>query len=176
MPDKPLAIYDKNTVEFVTVAFQFCNFIETAGEMTKEALIDKFIKIIPLLYLKATLLPQEENLYDEETETFVTEYGYESVRTNLLEKIGADDDYLEVFSPDIFFSDTPVTASISENLADIYQDVKNFVSVYALGFEETMHSALLVCRENFETFWGQKAVNVLRPLHAVKYGKDTDDE
>lgn len=176
MGNRASIIYDKNTVEFVTVAVQFCEFLENAANETQEDLIDKLTKIIPLLYLKALMLPSDEFFSDEEPETFVSEYDYEFIRMNLSELLGPDDDYLEVFSPDMPYSDTPVMASISENLADIYQDVKNFVSVYEIGLDETMHSAILICKENFETYWGQIIVNVLRPLHAIKYDKDREDK
>ena len=75
------------------------------------------------------------------------------------------------------YSDTPIKATISEDLADIYQDIKDFVSVYRLGFDETMNDSLAVCKENFGLYWGQKLVNTLRALHDVKYNvKDEDIE
>ena len=50
-------IYDKNIIEFVTVGVEFCSFIEQANETSRNAFTDTAIKILPLLYLKATLLP-----------------------------------------------------------------------------------------------------------------------
>jgi hypothetical protein len=172
MSKKSSVIYDKNTVEFVAVGVQYCSFIEQAGHFDKNDFTDKMIKILPLLYLKSTMLPEGEPIFDEQPETFVTEYDYEFVRINIAEKMGKDDVYLEVFSPEMAFSDTPVTANISEDLSDIYQDIKNFISVYELGFENTMNDALILCKENFKDYWGQKAVNVLRALHAVKYSPE----
>jgi hypothetical protein len=61
-------------------------------------------------------------------------------------------------------------------LADIYQDVKNFVSVFQLGFDETMHDSLALCRENFALYWGQTLVNTMRALHSVKFGVKEDEE
>ena len=67
------------------------------------------------------------------------------------------------------YSDRPVSSFVSEDIADIYQDIRNFVSVYQLGLEETMINALKVISENFRLYWGQKLVNVLRPLHTLVY-------
>ena len=50
-------IYERNTLEFVTVALEFCTFVETAGERELFDFMDKAVKLLPLLYLKATLLP-----------------------------------------------------------------------------------------------------------------------
>ncbi|MCD7973529.1 MAG: DUF5063 domain-containing protein [Candidatus Azobacteroides sp.] len=176
MKEELSIVYNKNTIEFVTVAIQFCSFLEEANQIDKKEFIDKIIKIIPLLYLKASLLPEEKRWIEEEPETFVTEYDYEYIRMNLTGILGADDDYLEVFTPDMAYSENPINMSISEDLADIYQDIKNFISVYEIGFEETMQASLLICKENFKTFWGQKMVNVLRPLHTLKYRDNPEEE
>ena len=75
------------------------------------------------------------------------------------------------------YSEEPLAASISEGLADIYQDLKDFISTYRLGNEPQMLEALYICYENFVSYWGQQLVNVLRALHNVKYSpNDNDDE
>lgn len=63
------------------------------------------------------------------------------------------------------YSDQPITRFISEDLADIYQDVKDFICLFQLGLNLTMNDALAQCQENFRLYWGQKLVNTLRALH-----------
>ena len=70
-------IYERNTLEFVTVALEFCTFVETAGEKGLFDFVDKAVKLLPLLYLKATLLPDVEPDEDDEPELTVTEDMYE---------------------------------------------------------------------------------------------------
>lgn len=173
------AIYDKNTVEFVTVAAEFCGFLERTGEMKRRPFVDKALKLLPLLYLKASLLPEYAERMDEfDPETFVTEGDYERVRAGVAALMGRYDDYLDVFLDDIAYSDTPICQTISEGLADIYQSVKDFICVYQLGLGRTMNDALVVCRENFSEFWGQRLLNVMRALHDVKYNvrQETEEE
>lgn len=67
-------IYSKNIIEFVTVSAEYCAFIERVPELEKEGFLDKITKILPLLYLKATLLTPEEPEEDGFSEKFVTEY------------------------------------------------------------------------------------------------------
>ena len=62
----------------------------------------------------------------------------------------AQDDYLEVFLPDMAYSDTPIKKCISEDLADIYQDLKDFICVFQSGLNVTMNDSLCVCKEHFE--------------------------
>lgn len=166
-------VFDKNTVEFVTVAVEYCSLLE---RMPRSTFVETTLKILPLLYLKASMLPECEMVGDSYPETFVTEADYELIRMGVADVLGAKDDYLEVFLPEMAYSDTPLKRCISEDLADIYQDVKDFLGVYRIGFEPTMHDALAICRESFASYWGQKLVNVLRALHNAKYTTDEEEE
>ena len=176
MKKESQVIFDRNVVEFVTVAAEFCKFLEQAEGMKRPTFVDTSLKILPLLYLKAAMLPPCEAMGEEEPENYVTEEVYEIVRMNLAGILGEKDDYLDVFVSDMKYSDQPITKCISEDLADIYQDIKDFVFVFQLGLNETMHDALALCRENFALYWGQKLVNTLRALHDVKYGQPDEDE
>ncbi len=176
MEKESQTIFDKNVIEFVTVAAEFCNFLEHADSMKRASFVDTSLKILPLLYLKASLLPPCETIGEEAPETYVTEETYEIVRMTLAGLMGEKDDYLEVFVPDMVYSDQPIRKNISEDLADIYQDIKDFIFVFQLGLNETMNDALAICQENFGTLWGQKLVNTLRALHDVKYNQPDDAE
>lgn len=162
-------VFSKNVVEFVTVGVQYCSFLESFSDTTSLEMADKLTKLLPLLYLKASLLPEINIEYDIYTEVSVTEDDYNYVMSRLFNIFKGDDSYLEVFLDDMKYSDTPISASISEDIADIYQDIKNFVSIYELGVEENMLETLFNCTENFKGYWGQKLVNVMRALHSIKY-------
>ena len=69
-------------------------------------------------------------------------------------------------------ADTPIAAFISENLADVYQDTGNFISLFRQGNEEVMLGAIVLCRKNFSEFWGQQLLNALKALHAVRYSDE----
>ena len=176
MEKESQTIFDKNVIEFVTVAAEFCAFLERAEHMKRKAFVDTSLKILPLLYLKASLLPKCETIGDEAPETYVTEEIYEILRINLSGLMGDKDDYLDVFVQDMVYSDQPIKKSISEDLADIYQDIKDFIFVFQLGLNETMNDSLAICQENFRLHWGQKLVNTLRALHEVKYAQGEDEE
>lgn len=169
-------VYDRNTLEFVTVALEYCSFVETIGQHILPDFTDKATKILPLLYLKATLLPDVEPDDDAELEYTVTEDMYEKVRNQAESLLGEHDIYLETFHPDMQYSDTPIAAFISENLADVYQDVGNFVSLFRQGHEEVMRNAIAVCRMNFRAYWGQRLLNALKALHAIRYNDDDSIE
>ena len=176
MEKESQTIFDKNVIEFVTVAAEFCAVLERAERMKRSTFVDTSLKILPLLYLKASMLPKCETIGDEALETYVTEEIYEILRINLSGLMADKDDYLDVFVQDMVYSDQPIKKSISEDLADIYQDIKDFIFVFQLGLNETMNDSLAICQENFGTLWGQKLVNTLRALHDVKYNQEEEEE
>lgn len=172
-------VYSKNVIEFVTVAAETCLFLEHAAELSRTDFIQKSVKILPLLYLNASLLEIPEAVYDNITEKFVNEEDYQFVREQVEQLLGPDDSYLETFHPDMAISDTPIAAFVSENLADIYQELKDFAASYQLGDTDVMNDALVACLEAFGEHWGQKLLNALRALHALRFsdgfGVEDDD-
>ena len=177
MQSESKVIFERNSVEFVTVAAQYCQFLENVEGMEREEFIDTVLKILPLLYVKALLLPEME-LIDEDDilETCVTEETYSKMNAKLADIMGDRDDYLDVFVEDMKYSDQPITRYISEGLADIYQDIKDFIFVFRQGVNRNMHNSLAICQENFKLYWGQKLVNTLRALHEVKFDTHREDD
>ena len=160
-------VYSEAAIEFVTVAVQLCLYLEQVQEQEKSDFIEKMLCLLPLLYLKARLLPKATEEMDGYPERFVTESEYEEMRGIVAGLMGGDDAYLEVFVEDMRYSDEPITAFISENIADIYQEIKDLACNYQTREEAVMNDALVSCLEGFEQHWGQKLLNVLRPLHAL---------
>lgn len=162
-------VYAPVTLDFVTVSVEFCSFLEKMEITSRTEWSETILRILPLLYVKATLLPSVVDIEDELAEVFVTHDDYTLVANHVASVLGEEDVYLDVFVEDMKYSDRPVSSFVSEDIADIYQDIRNFVSVYQHGMEETMINALKVISENFRLYWGQKLVNVLRPLHTLVY-------
>lgn len=169
-------IYSKEVLEFVIACRDFCIFIEQADKPDIKRFIDDSHKLLPLLYLKATYLPTLDSKYEDFNERFVTEKDYESVHKGILAKLGQYDAYEEVFDPGRKDSEEPIGASISENLADIYQDLKDFILLYEIGSDEVMYEAVWACKQSFEIYWGQRLTNALRALHFLRYSEEIDEE
>ena len=65
--------------------------------------------------------------------------------------------------------DTPLLCTVSENLADVYQPVRNLVEVFRQqsDCEEALQTALYDTLDQFRLSWGQKLLGALRTLHDV---------
>ncbi len=168
-------VYTKNVLELITVAHEFCLFIEAIEEYTKEDLLQYLQKICPLLYLKGTLLPLVSVLNEEANERFVTEEQWEKIFLNLSNKLHPDDEFWYIdtkLNPD----HDPIKASVSDNLADVYQDLKDFVILYQKASKDAKENAVSACKILFESHWGERILKVQRIVHNLLYKNiDTED-
>jgi len=162
-------IYNHDVLEFAQVAIQFCGQLEQAQGQSRSEFVATLLKLMPLLYLKAQLLPKVESNGSFLPDDQVTEQDYEFVRQNVYSLLASDDEYLDVSYDEMMQTDETRWKSISENLADIYQPVRNFLATYQQGIEDCMYDALWQVQDQFELFWGEELVDSLRRLHRLKY-------
>jgi hypothetical protein len=150
---------------FVDVCEAYCDILEQFNEYTKEDFLKAVNPLLAGMYLGMINLPRVESLSENFNEKFVREEDYDFIYQGLLQKLGQHDVYLEVFLDDMKTSEEPLPDSLSENLTDVYQDVKDFVMLYNLGTDEVMNDAVWEVTQNFEEYWGQKLVNAQRAIH-----------
>ena len=168
------SLYSANVVEFVTVANEFCCQLEQCGKSNNRDFLDRMSKIIPLLYLKTALLPELISSLNDDVESFVTEDDYEAVRQNIARLLGELDNYLDTQVSDMQYSLEPLPASISENLADVYQDLKDMILNFNSANGSVMIEAIVFCKDNFKNVWGQKLLSSLVAIHNALYSSDSD--
>ena len=149
-------------------------YLERMDEPSRLEFTEKMLYYLPMLYVKTKQLPKLESVLDGEPERFVTEMDYNTIEQKVASVFGSDDAYLEVFVEDMQYSDEPVTAYISEAIADIYQELSDLCSTFRIDDEDVQNDALYAFVEAFEHHWGQKLMNVLRPLHMLSMLKDTN--
>lgn len=149
-------------------------YLERMDEPTRTEFIDKMLYYLPLLYVKTKQLPRLRPVLEGEPERFVTEMDYNTIQQKVASIFGSDDVYLEVFVEEMQYSDEPITAFISENIADIYQELRDLCSNFQLDDDDVQNDALYAYVEAFEQHWGQKLLNVLRPLHMLSMMKESD--
>ncbi len=168
--DTESLVYSRPVVEFATVAKEFCAYIESTNRLTRQQFVQAASKLLGLLYYKASLLPRVEPIYGEGIQRHVAEEDYQRVHSSLRSLMGPHDDFAEVFDPRVSEVDEPFSATISEYLADVYQDLKNFTGNYQAGHTGEMNDALWECKLNFEEYWGIRLANTIRAIHLLAYG------
>jgi len=169
-------VYSHNVIEFAAVANEYCKYAEHASELKGDEMLRIMQRILPLLYLKASLLPSLEPLFEDGNEKFVTETDWSRIHEAIGRIMGSADDFSAEMGERLDDSGIPVPMSLSENMADIYQDIKDFILLYQTGTEEIMNDAIWECKMNFETIWGEKLLNVVRAAHRFLYsGKEIEN-
>jgi len=161
-------IYSKPVIEMITVAHEYCLFIEEVNKTSKENIIQYLNKVCPLLYLKGTLLPRIGEADPEANERFVTEEQWEFIFNELRQKFRPDDEYW-FMENDGNSENEPVKASLAENFADIYQDMKDFVMLYQKDGFNAKETAIYEFRYLFESHWGYRIVNAQMAIHYLLY-------
>ncbi len=165
-------IFSKNIVEFTAVANQFCKLVENTNELARQEFIEMSQKILALLYLKSLLLDNEFETTNAPVEKFVSENDWATTKDSVSRVLAGDDTFLELYELD---NSEPLEISLSECFADIYQDLKDFISLYEIGFEEAVNEALFELKGNFERIWGQRILLIMKELHEVIFAeKDID--
>jgi len=160
----------KSVLEMITVAHEFCLFMEKVDSYTQPDILNYFQKIIPLLYLKGSLLPDIEVADDSYVERYVTAENWEIVFNDLRNKLKPHDEYWVLE----FSDDTEATkANIADNLTDVYQDLKDFIILYTKNTQTARENAVQECKTLFENHWGMRLINALRAIHQLNYKKQS---
>lgn len=156
-------------LQTVAVANEFCAAIEQAAQFEKDEFVDGMLRYLPQLYLDFSTLDVVSADEEPYFPSHVEETYYDSVRRAMEMLFGPDDMYLETFEEDMKYSDTPIAVSLSEGLADIFQDLYDFVTNVRESDGDALAEAFVACRENFRAYWSQTLCNVMRPLNHLHF-------
>ena len=163
-------------LEIVGLAKSYCELCENSMEYSKGEFTDRMLDLLPRIYWNFFDLSSGVSLGEAEYfSEYVDEYLYGQVQKGISTVMGASDTFLETFEEDMKYSETPITSSISECLADIFQPLFNFVSIVHDSEGGQMEEAFISCKEDFENYWSQTLCNALKALNNVKYSKEEED-
>jgi len=166
--DKEQSIKSLHVLEMLTVANEYCLFLEKSDDYSEYDIIDFLNKISPLLYLKGMLLPNVIVKYPQANERFVTEENWEGIFNNLRAKLGGKDEYWAINYSEP--NDTePVKNSLADNYADIYQDLKDFILLFQKPSDAAKENAVKECKALFKNHWGPRIIKANNYLHNLIY-------
>ena len=127
------------------------------------------LRLLPRIYITGADLAEDGAIDEGFIDQALDEDSYDRIRNTLQSLMGEDDTYLEVFEDDMKYSDTPLGASVSESLADLFQVFYNFLEAVREAPDDLVASAVSAVKEDFESFWAQTLCNVMRPLNTIYY-------
>jgi len=151
------ALMLEDVERFNAVAAAFCEFMESAHTYDLLQRATLAAALLAELYSAALHLPALTiaEAYHGEPETIPLLEGWNGFGSLTL--------YWKL--PQAFEWDAPINSSLSEDLIDIYRDVKRGVLRYQRGDLQAQQSAVVEWRRDFASHWGTHAVECLRALH-----------
>ena len=158
-----------DSIDFIVKAGEFCKTINECRNLTKEDFTNAMLNLLPALYISMNSYQEAAEPEMDVVGSYLDEEEYNSTREAIAALMGEDDTYLETFMEDMKYSDTPIAATISEGLADIYQDMFNFITTVRESEGTLTHQAMDQMHENFALYWSKTLCNVMRPLNSLKY-------
>ncbi|MCM1316942.1 MAG: DUF5063 domain-containing protein [Bacteroides sp.] len=164
-----MSVLTPNRLAFLALANEYCHAVENARQADRADFVADMLRLLPRIYIAASDIPRPDFQQDPAyIAPALDEDYYDSVRLSMEMLLGEDDTFLEVFEQDMKYSETPIAASISESLADIFQVLYNLIDSAKDAPAEIVVALLDACRDDFDEYWSQPLCNVLRALNAIR--------
>jgi hypothetical protein len=166
-------VYSRKVLEMLTVANEYCLFLEKAADYSRDELLNFLQKVSPLIYLKSSLLPNIEVADEEAVEHYVNEEQWETLFNILYNKFGEKDQFHFIDHHEKSHND-PVKGSLAECFTDIYQDLKDFLLLYQNPIKSFKENAVNECKRLFETRYGYRLLNAQAAIHCILFPADEE--
>jgi hypothetical protein len=163
---------DKRISSFVEVAREYCAFIEHGSADNSWVYAKECLALLLRLCERALLLPESWSDAVELPKGIQHEAWQEQF--NRLRETFARDLYWEVFEPFESEKPEPLYGSISDDLADIWRDLKTGLLEIEKGTSSSVENAGWHWRFRFESHWGAHAAGAITALIALCFGPFAD--
>jgi hypothetical protein len=164
-------LYSEEVLEFVRLSKDYCTLLETDLELSQDEFIRFSLYSMTAIYSAMIRIPQLEAVFDEGSEKFVNEQDWSEIYRKIAACMEGNNDFLDVPAQDEFDRSELITRKVSEDMSDIYQDLRDFLEIYRNAPEDVMNDALWECQNNFLSFWGAKILRVSSALHKIYNGE-----
>lgn len=150
--------------DFIISARQYCEFMESTQESDPIGFLKKTRELLLSLYQKGLTFPLYHGDFDEDIEDMLGER-YFVVLDQINKKIGKVDYYSHVYDPSNFQNNKPVTGSLTDDLGDIYRDLKRALLKLDADSENAKEGALWDFHFLFRAHYGEHIINAVYAMH-----------
>jgi len=158
----------KPVLEFIDIATKFVFLIENRDKKTQIQFIQDVFIALPQLCLCGMRLPDIKKLSNYEPPD-ISHDQWNNLFQSLEYKIKDYNLYTHVFDPYDENDREPIFHSLSDDLADIYRDIKPGLLVWIKVTAVERLKIIWDWKFSFEDHWGQHAVNALRAIYFLLY-------
>lgn len=154
---------ESSNIAFVDVARRYCTLIERRSELSRWDLLREVQSVLAELYFRGLALrPLEPSATDSHAGALTHEEWW-TLFSGLRDQLRDFDSYW-VAHPEREASASPGASSLSDDLADVYRDLK---SGFILWDAESDVDAVWGWRERFRGHWGTHVIDALGRLHGI---------
>lgn len=166
----------RSGIALVALCHEYCMTVDGAEEAGSAAeLARRLLGLLPRIYITAFDIPDTP----EEADDFpgsLDEEQYTAVAASLARVFGEHDTYLETFHEDMKYSDTPIAASLGEQLADLYQAFYDFTQTARELPADSLGGTVTEMAIRFRDYWSQPLCNALKVLNSLYTSGALDNE
>jgi hypothetical protein len=153
---------------FSEVVRDYCVFIEEADTASSRIYVIRCLELLLGLHLQALKLPASA-ARGESTEGGIDAGQWRAIRDRIASRLDRDS-YSMIFEP-FDEAPSPLLGSLSDDLSDIWKDLKEGLMQFDIGNEAGVANAVWIWRFSFEYHWGSHhSAHAIGALHALLFG------
>ena len=160
-------VYSPEMVALVTDANGYAMFLDGLDGTGGKVFIAASVRHLSAVYSAMLKIGDTAPVFESAGEPTVTEQDWSAVYQKTAMLLGACNEILRPAEENEFDRSELVSHFISEDLADIYQELRDFTSIYGRGMEELMNDAAWELKVRFVEHWGKKLLRSLSALHEL---------
>lgn len=164
MPDSE-SPFLRGGIALAALCHEYCNTVDSVAETWSASdFTRRVLGLLPRIYITVLSLPEAPEEAEDFTGT-LEEEEYAAVSASLARLFGEHDTYLETVHEDMKYSDTPIAASLSEQLADLYQSFYDFTAIVRELPADSISATVAEMRLRFRDYWSEPLCNALKVLN-----------
>jgi hypothetical protein len=168
---------DERVERFVEVATRFCNLIDRRSSIKKRDFVHQCAELLPQIQtglIQLLGVRTRGGCFSDPSKWRESRFArWKKVDKGLRRKFGKDNRYHLVFDPYRIDKDDPMHMSLSDDLSDIYLDLRRGLKLAERGDAKDQHDAVWAWKLHF-FHTGHHCVSAMRPLQVLieRYHED----
>ena len=160
-------VYSGPLIDFVRAANDCCLYLEALKGDEGRDFISTMVNHLSAVYNLYLGLGETSPVFDSGVEPTVSEQDWSTLFQRIALILKEHNDVVRIAEDQEFDRSEIVRHTISEDLSDVYQELRDFTSIYSRGIEELMNDAAWELQQRFTEHWGGKLLRALLALHTL---------
>lgn len=165
---------DSQAVALAGLGAEFCAAVASCAQSEPRDFCRAVLRYLPRIYITISDLrdsyDSEAELQGADTEAIyasMDEAAYDAARQDMSAIFGEYDVYLDTPAEDMRYSDTPVAVSLSEKLADIYQQMYDMADTVRQAPPQLWPEVMADLKFRFDSFLSEAICDALRAANFI---------